>query len=403
MPEGNEKPIPQPSVPSGDADEAVVRLKADGVTHAAQTPVLRLDEKGVREVRDDIIREERVMRLGQGVVEEKVIRTRTRALPVPDARLVAPKPETTEAKRTHQPDMDAILEGPEAMALADETSWGRRDMRHIIPWGWFAVLVVILFGFVAWSIRNVISADEEIDREHLEIVETLTRAEATDQELADNLDRVSAAARAFCLAPDEQALAEVVRQPERVKPLMDDHYRRHAYEKTGFHRQRSMQVALLETGKSFWIVTVDTASGKPKALVVEETEDGRCLVDWETAVLYQPMPWDDYALNRPQDTLLDFRVTVAEDNFHSHEFADSDRWASFLLTAPDSTEFLWGYALRGSVEEQIMRNALTRSEDQNEAVSMILRLGLPTGTASRRGVVINRVLSTRWIYILPPD
>jgi hypothetical protein len=97
---------------------------------------------------------------------------------------------------------------------------------------------------------------------------------------------------------------------------------------------------------------------------------------------------------------LDFRVYAEADNFFSHEFADSNRWACFRLTALDSDVPLFGYAPAGgevatTIQQLLQQNAGHRS-------SLILRLSIPEGLQSRSGVMIEKVLSPRWLYIESP-
>jgi hypothetical protein len=113
------------------------------------------------------------------------------------------------------------------------------------------------------------------------------------------------------------------------------------------------------------------------------------------------MPWDEFALKRPAGTSLDFRVYVERDMFFSHEFADSRRWLCFRLTALDSEETLFGYAAADSGEARKMLDLL--EENGGRKSSMILRLAIPEGLQSRRGVVIEKVINSRWIYLDPPE
>ena len=80
---------------------------------------------------------------------------------------------------------------------------------------------------------------------------------------------------------------------------------------------------------------------------------------------------------------------------------NAERWTCFRLTALNSDETLFGYAPAGSAEAQ----ALLRLTSLNggQPATLLLRLGIPEGLLSRRGVVIERLLSTRWLYLDPPD
>jgi hypothetical protein len=48
-----------------------------------------------------------------------------------------------------------------------------------------------------------------------------------------------------------------------------------------------------------------------------------------------------------------------------------------------------------------MRRIVTA--DSYRKTNLILRLMVPEGLQSRRGVVIEKVMSPRWIYLEPPD
>lgn len=401
MPRETKPPAVKPVDDAIEPDKPVVRLVKDEVT-LADEDIVRLEGNQVRVIKDDIIREERIMRLEKDEIVLKVVRERVKAPPVPEARLEVPDTSDAEAKRSHEPGVEAIIEAPAVDSLTGEAVWGKDEIRRPLPWGWFVLLALILAGAVAWSVHTILEAREVIIQERQEIVTALAESEATDEELADNLERLNASVRAYCEARTMEELAGVVRHRERVWPLMRDFYQRTPFQRLGYQRYRSVQATLLDSGKPFWIASVDIGDGSAKQLLVEEVGDGVFKVDWETAVTYQPMSWDDYALDRPADTLLDFRVAVVEDNFFSHEFADSNRWASFRLTVPGSTEFLWGYAPREGETEQLLRRVLEAGGPGRPA-NMILRLGLPAGMASRRGVVIDKVLSTRWVFIVPPE
>lgn len=136
-------------------------------------------------------------------------------------------------------------------------------------------------------------------------------------------------------------------------------------------------------------------------LLVGSAESGEPKIDWETLVCYQPMKWDTFALTRPSGTSFDFRVYAEADNFFSHEFTDSNLWNCFRLTALDSNETLFGYAKIDASASTELLSLL--HQNQERPVSVILRVNIPEGIHSRRGIVIEKVMSPRWIYLNPPD
>ncbi len=371
-----------------------------------RSPAMARERKPIelRPVEEAPVREERIVRLEKDTTVVRVVKERVDTRPAPDARLEVPDLSDAEAKRTHEPGVEVLMEAEAAAIETDEQTWGEAAVRRTpLPWGWFALLGLLLAGAVAWSVNRMVDAKENADAAKQDVETNASAAAASDEELGASLDRMEAVVRKFCEAGTVDEMARWVRHSERVRPLMDRHYASAPPVPLGFQRQKDFQGAMLSAKTNFWVVKVVTGNGKTKALLVEENSDGSFGVDWETAVTYQPMPWDKYALERPKGTRLDFRVHVAQDNLFSHEFANPDQWSCFRLNAPGAEETLWGYAAKGSEADTLLATLLARNTDPNKPVAVVLRLALPEELKSRRGVIIERVLSARWMFIEPPD
>jgi hypothetical protein len=151
---------------------------------------------------------------------------------------------------------------------------------------------------------------------------------------------------------------------------------------------------------SFWRARIRTVSGRTVEVYLEEQPDGSVKIGWETLVGYQPMAWDDYIRSRSAGS-LDFRITAQPDTFYSHEFADSNRWVCYRLTAPQGEEVAYGYVERGHPTAVFLENFFR--ENGGRPAQLILRLNTPAGLNSPRGLVIEEVLSTGWLYFQNPD
>jgi hypothetical protein len=152
---------------------------------------------------------------------------------------------------------------------------------------------------------------------------------------------------------------------------------------------------------TFWMVSCELEGAGRKQILVEARSKEDAKVDWETFVCYQPMPWDDFATSRPEDYTGDFRVYIERDHFFSNEFSDADVYACFRLTALDSEETLFGYANRtGQIAQQL---AELIDRNRGAPAPVILRLNVPKGVESRRGLVIQRLISPRWMFVENPD
>jgi hypothetical protein len=205
----------------------------------------------------------------------------------------------------------------------------------------------------------------------------------------------------FFSAGSVDLLAGFVRQPERVEPLMREYYSSHPLRANPVQSVRRLQPVTLDNRANFWVASVGLDDGTNQNLVIEIDPSGNPHIDWETLVCYQPMPWRDFARKRPEGSSMEFRVYAEQDTFFSHEFSDSGRWLCFRLTALGAGDSVFGYARAGSEEARLLLMAMQANGGRR--ASLILRLGIPERLQSRQGVVIEKVSSSRWIYLDPPE
>ena len=349
-------------------------------------PAIRLDNRET----EWRAREPKPVRLGPSEVEAGISR-----------RLELPDRDEVEL-RTHQPDIDVLIESELSNADQLEEQWGEATIRrHPIPWGWFVLISLAIIGAVLWSLTRVDEADVKAVVIRTETESALVDEEQEEREAAQLIDRIDMTLRNFAAVTSVESLARLVRQPKRVLPLMQHYYADKPVYCGPLKSIKTLQPITLGNRGNFWVATVVLGDGEAHSLVLEIGDSGKLLIDWETFVCYQPMEWDDFANQRPVGTSLDFRVYAERDNFYSHEFADADEWVCFRLTVLDGEETLFGYARTGSPEARQMLDLI--QTNQRGAVSLILRLGIPEGLNSRRGVVIEKVLSSLWMYMDPPD
>ena len=373
-------------------------------------PMPREEKKIVelRPVDDQVVREPVVVRLhapGRDHDEEEVQpvklgKTSPQEEAAP-ARLDLPEREEIEV-RSHQPGIEALIEDVAVTTETPEQSWGAEvKPHHPLPWGWFALIGVGIVAAVAWSLTRVKESQEQAVeiRERTEM--ELQRDFEEEAEAAALVARIEETIGRFFTVSSVNSYERLVRHPERVMPLIRDHHSRHPGFPARLRSVRAMQPLTLDDRGNFWMASVMLADRKLRSLLLEIGEDGTPRIDWETFVCYQPMAWDDFATKRPDSTALDFRVYVEPDTFYSHEFADSNKWVSFRLTALDADETLFGYMAADHPDlPEIMRCVRL---NQGRKTSLILRLNIPRGLQSRRGVVIEKLQCPRWLYLDSPS
>lgn len=330
---------------------------------------------------------------------EPVARLPTPPAPEIPTRLDAGKP--AEERRSHQPDIDVIIDGHEESADPEKEWSGKRQP---VPYGWF-VLIAILVGLaVAGSI--MVGRPEAPTEAELAQETAVGRAETAEVETRDARALVEAVEQritAYLAAGDIEALLPHVRHAERVAPLMERWYARHDFKPVRFEQLVVFEPVNIGT-RSFWraLVSVTGPDGAKEELapiVLEQTGRRSALIDWETSVCYQPMDWDDYVTERPEGTSMDFRVVCAYDpaGLYSHEFQDEREWRCFRLTTRDGDEYAFGYVRRESELESRLYDLF----QQNRGVppSLLLRLSRPQGTLSPRGVIIEEIVSPHWVIV----
>ncbi len=314
------------------------------------------------------------------------------------ARLESQPRELFEG-RSVEPGVEAILD-QEEIAENIEMPWGMDSGRLAgIPYGWFILIMLLIIGGGIWSFVAMRQGEKQADQRYETVREKVEDDEAQTADAAKLVDAVEAAVKAYLAASTLEEILPLVRHSERVKPLIEEEWKKRPKESQSFARMTMFQPAMIEE-KSFWIVQAEVRQGPPENLLVEQVGETGALVDWETHVCHQPMEWERYIAERPTDRALDFRVCAVEDTHYSHEFSDSGRWKAFRLYVRDFEGHLFGYTAADSeVAKQL--EAYCRMAP-NQVATAILRLRIPQGSVSPRGVVIEKLVAPRWLYAEEP-
>ena len=364
------------------------------------------DEKRIelRTVDDSPVLEVSVIRLESDEIQTQAVPIRLKPK-AEDAkvsqRLHIPDREEFEM-RTHQPGIDALIEADLSNLDHFEKDWGSASTReHHIPWGWFALLGLLLAAALIWSLAQVKDSESQAELVRVETTSAIENDAKENQEAALLLQRIESKIRRYFNTGSVAEMLPMVRHPERVKPLMEAYYAKIPSVPHPVIRVLNLNPMTLNTNTNFWLAVVEQENRKGQNLLIEIQPDGEPLIDWETLVCYQPMDWDAFAKERPINTSFDFRVYVGADNFYSHEFADSKKWMCFRLTAAGGEESVFGYS---KLDDPVTRDIVEQLNRNNgRPCTLILRINIPEGLQSRSGVVIEKLISPRWLFIDPPD
>jgi hypothetical protein len=320
---------------------------------------------------------------------------------VANVRLAPPVSDGTEI-RTHQPGIEALIEPLSPTFVPVEQDWGEASQKsQNIPWGWFALIGLILAAGVIWSLIGVQDAESQARELEVTTESILGSEEQEDIDAGDLIERIEATIASFYGAQKVDDLIPLVRQADRVEPLIKNYYGSKPLPATTISRIKQLHPLTLDNRTSFWLAGLVLKNGESRDLIVEIDLLGDPKIDWETSVCYQPMAWDQFSKDRPAGVSMDFRVFIENDSFYSHEFADSDRWSCFRLSALNGNEALFGYTPAGGALAQQLQGLIDQNRGQR--VTIIVRLLVPEGLQSRQGVMIESLRAPRWIYLDPPE
>lgn len=316
----------------------------------------------------------------------------------PEARLEAATREELKT-RSNEPDVGSLIE---RKLPQPEDQWeGPAAAAKGMPWGWVALIGAIFAGGISWSLVEVNRAEErreELNRQALNILEKEQQEEVDAEDLIGSIEK---AAADFFDSRSVEELLRYVRHPERVKPLMENHYAGKPIEPIRVENISGLDPLTIDHRAMFWLVSCELEGSLRNQVLVEAKSATDVKVDWETFVCYQPMPWDEFAKARPGGYTGDFRVYAEMDHYYSYEFSDADEFVSLRLTALNSEETLYGYVERRGVLAKRISDLIANNGEN--PTPLILRLHVPEGFRSKRGVVVRSLVCPRWMFVTDPE
>ena len=197
----------------------------------------------------------------------------------------------------------------------------------------------------------------------------------------------------FFQAKSAAGMSAFIRDPQRVQPLIEDYYSRHAFAMPGVSEITRFQEIMINL-KVFLVADI-VLEGKGASTVVLQDSGEGFVVDWETYVCYNPMDWEDFYRKRPGQA-MSLRVFATIDHNPGFAFPGEAEWLCVRLIGRDSDEELYGYARTGSQTALRLREMLY---DEWE-FPCILQLQFPEdGKGGDRQVHIKDLVMENWIQV----
>ncbi len=214
--------------------------------------------------------------------------------------------------------------------------------------------------------------------------------------IAEKLEnQVLPLAKAFLEAKNAEERLRLVRDPERVRPLMEAYDRKRGsdgaipYEEIG-------NLSTIAEADVFFLVPVVTEAYGQRKLAIEETADG-FLADWESFVIYSDMTFHEFEEQQPTEPKT-FRVHAVFADYFNYGFTEAE-YACLRLHEPDSDDNLYGYIRRDALASGFGLRLATDLQRQNGVPAyMTLRLRYAPDAKASNQVLIDDYLQLGWIF-----
>lgn len=129
------------------------------------------------------------------------------------------------------------------------------------------------------------------------------------ERIEEKRSAIADALNGFYTARGVSEMLPLVRDAERVRPLMEEYYRRNRIKKRTW-KAIGWLLPVEEPGYRFGYVQAIFTDAAPVNVVVEETDRG-FLVDWESSVQYSEIGWKEFMVTRPVEPKT-FRVLASK-------------------------------------------------------------------------------------------
>ena len=315
-----------------------------------------------------------------------------------DDERLAPEPEEEEgAVKTH---VARKITGWDL----DEDDWdsnrksseGDATLRRKLSTIGIAVVSALFLGLIVYGVARSLKEKETVERVVEKPPEEVARESLTELErdAMDKSKEIFAAAgeaiEKFLNAENFTERLEFVRDPERVKPLMEEFYAHNM--DSAFKFRPPENGWIMHPFETFLLANVESEDFRRHAVAVERQESGEFLVDWESFVGYCEIPWDQISERKSQEPFL-IRAKASIGQYYNYGYTDSE-WACIELKDADSQHTIYGYVeFSDTVLDDLKASMSLRGQ-----VHITLEIAHPGEGKADNQFLIKKVIAKGWVY-----
>lgn len=227
-----------------------------------------------------------------------------------------------------------------------------------------------------------------------ETLSVMTSAPSSIQNIESKRLKIEATVRGFFEAIDVDQKLTFARDPQRVRPLMENYYLNHPQRRLEW-KSLGWVLPVEEPGYRLGYAQAILADAEPVSLIIEELADGSFRVDWESSVRYGELNWTEFIKTQPESPKL-FRV-IASKPQHTPPGAPQQDHEVLEIQPPDDGDIIYAYFDRKDPKFQPLLQQLQTGNWKD--VPLTLRLCYPGPAGSGKSVRIADVEGKGWLIL----
>ena len=225
-------------------------------------------------------------------------------------------------------------------------------------------------------------------------VPTATPLQSVIQDIESKRAKIEHSLRGFFEAASVDQQLAFARDPQRVRPLMEDYYSGHPRIPLEW-KTLGWVLPVEEPGYRLGYAQAIFANAEPVSLIIEEMTDGTFRVDWESSVRYGELDWEEFIKTQPSAPKL-FRVIASKPQ---NIPPDAPPMGSEMLEIkhPDDNDVIYAYFDRKDPKFQSLLQQLQTGNWKD--VPLTLRLCYPGPAGSGKNARIAEVEGKGWLIL----
>ncbi|MBK1834189.1 hypothetical protein [Roseibacillus ishigakijimensis] len=269
----------------------------------------------------------------------------------------------------------------------------KASSRGLILAGLFVFSLLVVVGFVLLSQREPRAAETGEKKFRADRFETLAAddspipGDALLQLTSKDIEEAKEAALAFLKVEEIAHLRPLIRDPERVMPLIESYYQDQAYQ--AYPTAKIEDTGQAQAAKHFASFSIILPDYHTRPIAVEATENGY-LVDWESWVGHGERPWKEFMAEKVTAPTR-MRVTIQRSTYYNYDFQDERRWRCYELMRTVDEPVLFAYL----PAESELRRELPGAEDP--AQTYVVTIRYPDTPSSDNQVLLSDVIQQGWV------